>query len=87
MSTQTDRNGTRSATTAPMALRPTSFKVNSASTPGVTYDVQLPDCTCPDFQYRRANTPGQPFCKHIKQAMSVAGWQVPGSGQIVIIID
>jgi len=86
MSTQAHRNGTRSATTAPMAIRPTAFKVNSESQPGVVYDVQLPDCTCPDFSYRKANRPEDPFCKHIRQAMSVAGWQVPGSGVIVIAI-
>ena len=86
MSTQTGRNGTRSATITPMAIRPTAFKVNSESQPGVVYDVQLPGCTCPDFSYRRANKPEDPFCKHLKQAMSVAGWQVPGGGAIVIVI-
>lgn len=76
----------RSATTTPMAIRPTSFVVNSESKPGATYRVQLLDCECPDFTYRKANRPEDPFCKHIKQAMSVAGWQVPGDGQVWIVL-
>jgi hypothetical protein len=70
-----------------MYLRPTAFEVASESKPDVTYRVQLPDCECPDFRYRRANNgqplarvpsvPAGPFCKHLIKAFSVAGWQLP----------
>jgi len=67
-----------------MALRPTAFEVQSETDPERTYRVQLPDCWCPDFRYRRANPPeGRParledfFCKHLWQAFKAAGWQVP----------
>jgi len=64
-------------TTRQMILRPTSFEVSSESKPGVTYRVQLPDCDCPDFRYRRTHNPDSPFCKHLLLAFAQAGWQLP----------
>lgn len=73
MSTQTTQaNGTRE-----MYLRPTAFEVASETKPNVTYDVTLPNCTCPDFKYRRTHKPGT-YCKHLVAALASAGWQVPG---------
>jgi len=86
MTTTDTRTRPRTATTTPMAVRPTAFKVRSETKPDIVYNVQLPDCDCPDFSWRRANKPEDPFCKHLKQALSVSGWQVPGSGRIVIVI-
>jgi hypothetical protein len=60
-----------------MFLRPTAFEVASETRPDVTYRVQLPDCTCPDFKYRKSHKPGT-FCKHITAAFTAAGWQLPG---------
>jgi hypothetical protein len=68
--------------TAPreMYLRPMTFEVSSASKTGVVYSVTLPNCTCPDFAYRRTHNPREPFCKHLLAAYEMAGWRArPGT--------
>jgi hypothetical protein len=63
--------------TTGLAVRPTSFVVASETDPSRTYHVQLPDCDCDDFRYRRVNKPEDPFCKHLRRAFAYAGWQLP----------
>lgn len=63
--------------TREMYLRPLTFEVASETKPETTYHVTLPDCTCPDFKYRKSSKPGS-LCKHLRAAFTAAGWQVPG---------
>jgi len=64
-----------------MLVLPTSGVVHSETTPGKTYNVQLPYCPCADFAYRRANKPlSEMFCKHLAAfAAAVGGYHAPGS--------
>jgi hypothetical protein len=65
---------TSPAKTYDMLVRPITVAVRSESGPAKTYEVHLPYCPCPDFEYRRGNGTGD-VCKHIRQAMAaVAGW-------------
>lgn len=65
-----------------MLVLPTSGVVHSESTPGKTYQVQLPYCPCADFAFRRANMPlDKMFCKHLAAfAAAVGGYHVPEQG-------
>ena len=50
-----------------MKVRPLTVEVASERTAGVSYQVSLARCTCPDFTYRHGR--GEfPFCKHIVAA-------------------
>jgi hypothetical protein len=55
-----------------------TFRVPSATTPGVTYDVSFeqgsgPHCTCPSFAHAHENRPGvMPTCKHVVRVMTHA---------------
>ncbi len=56
-----------------MASRPLTVEVRSETTPGTSYTVTLPRCTCPDDHWR-----GEKPCKHIAQAMREQyGWTWP----------
>ena len=59
-----------------MRLRPTAFAVESQSTPGKFYHVQLATCECPDFMHRRGSRKS-PFCKHLLAGYLMGGWQLP----------
>lgn len=72
-----------SAGTRDMAVLPIVVVVRSQTDPGVTYQVQLPYCPCPDFEHRRADTAealdsgdiDRLFCKHLREGIRrVAGW-------------
>jgi hypothetical protein len=91
--TKTSTRSANGSTASAMALRPTAFEVQSQTNPAVTYRVQLPDCDCKDFRYRRANPPAvvtrieDLFCKHLVQGFRVAGWQLPAEPLIGLSED
>lgn len=63
----------------PFSLRLKTFEVVSATDPRITYQVQLPSCSCPDFRWRDlpVDPTGEPhLCKHIRYAMAQwASWR------------
>jgi hypothetical protein len=71
-----------------MLVLPIQVVVSSETTPGLTYQVQLPYCPCRDFKHRRADwNPDTDeiadyFCKHLITGIrTVGGHHAPASGQ------
>lgn len=67
-----------------LVIRPKTVEVQAEKTPHKTYDVTLPHCTCPDFQFR--DTTDEPFlCKHILGVYkAMHGWRAPNRPIIVL---